>query len=79
MTVTIPTPVLDEGTLYLAEDRFVCAKPTCAGQTALVTGRTVHGVEVVRVEAHEIRELQNAWSEAGLTGPIQCECGAVSA
>jgi hypothetical protein len=67
-----PTPVLKQGVLYLAHDRFVCARVPCAGMSALYTGYTIGGARVTRATAADKRE----WESYGL-GPMTCECGAV--
>lgn len=66
------TPVLAEGRVYLAHDRFVCTK--CAGSSALFTGVTIGGAPVTPVTEADKRE----WATYGL-GPLTCECGSVTA
>ena len=71
--MTTTKPVLQPDTLYLAHDRFVCARTACAGSAALHTGVTISGAPVTKVtEADRI-----AWESYGL-GPATCECGAVT-
>lgn len=66
--------VLEDGKVYAAGDRFVCATGRCAGMTALVTGETIDGDRVREVTAADVAE----WATYDL-GPLKCECGAVTA
>lgn len=59
-------PVLDEGTLYLAYDRYVCGRVECCGMQALYTGVTIGGATVVPVNPNTVRQT------------LTCECGAVT-
>lgn len=69
----VSPPVLRDGVLYLAWDRFVCASASCAGYTARYTGVTIGGAPVEPVTAEDAA----VWEAEGL-GPAICECGAVT-
>lgn len=63
-------PLLAAGRMYLAYDRFVCARIDCAGTTAAYTGYTIGGHPVTPITDADIAE----WVAHGL-GPLVCECG----
>ena len=74
MTTTTPTPVLYDGVIYLAHDRFVCADVGCAGSTALYTGRTIGGAVLTAITGRDVIE----WASMNV-GPLVCECGRLGA
>ena len=59
--------------LYMAHDRIVCGRVTCAGSTAVHTGYTIGGAKVMPFSALDADEARAAGVEA------RCECGAVEA
>jgi hypothetical protein len=61
---------LDDDTIYVASDRFVCSRPGCAGSTALATGHDIDGHKLRPVDHDDLRE----WASYDL-GPLTCECG----
>ena len=66
--------ILSQDKLYMAHDRIVCGRITCAGSTAAHTGFTIGGAKVqpyTEADAAEDRA-------AGILEPT-CECGAVTA
>jgi hypothetical protein len=65
---------LQDSTVYLAHDRFVCAQVGCCGRTAQVTGFTTGGYPLTRVTPEDVA----AWPVAEL-GLIVCQCGSVTA
>lgn len=67
--------MLDEGTVYVSGDRFVCGTIACAGSSACFTGRGIDGQKVRAVDAQDVAE----WATFPEMGPIKCECGAVTA
>ena len=68
------TPVLYDGVIYVAHDRFVCSNVNCAGATALYTGRTVHGTLLEEIDGEDVV----TW--ARITGGwLTCECGRLMA
>jgi hypothetical protein len=70
-----PSPLLDEGTLYLAFDRYVCGRLNCCGATALYTRQTIGGAPVLDVTPEEVAAFSTLHDGA----PLVCECGKVSA
>jgi|SRR6185312_16124026 len=72
---TEPTPLLDEGTLYLAHDRYVCGRMECCGVTALYTRQTLGGAPVLDVTPEEVA----AWQTLHDGAPLVCQCGKVVA
>ena len=67
--IPTPKPVLKSGAVYLSDNGCaICA--SCAGMTALYTGRDISGQPVLRVTTAEVRE----WREA-LGRPMTCEAG----
>ena len=63
---------LKDNTLYLGWDRFVCNAPSCAGSTARATGRTIDGVELIKVT----RQVVTQWQEGDAAPePLECQCG----
>ena len=66
--------VLNENTVYVAGDRFVCASIRCAGSTAVASGRDIDGHKLRPVTERDVRE----WASYDL-GPLSCECGQVTA
>lgn len=71
-TVQTPEPVLDDGVIYYAHDRFVCTQ--CCGVTALYTGATIGGAPVLPIEPGDVVEWVLADQETGgKLGPLHCE------
>lgn len=66
-------PVLQADAVYIAHDRTVYANSSCAGATALYTGRTIGGARLLRVSTADVSE----WGTYNL-GPLTCDCGAIT-
>lgn len=63
-------PRLSPGVLYLTNDRLVCDHPTCAGATAMATGRTRGGLVLIPLDVEDLFEAALEDGETSLT----CEC-----
>lgn len=67
-----PRPVLEDGALYFSDNgRLICA--TCAGCSALYTGRDISGQKVQRVNVDDA----TGWLQA-MGRPISCEAGCLT-
>lgn len=66
------TAELQDGVMYVAFDRFVCASVRCAGSTAVATGYDIDGHKLRAVDAADLAE----WATYEL-GALTCECGAL--
>lgn len=61
--------VLKPGALYWSDNgRVICV--SCAGASALFSGRDLSGQKVTRVSAADVE----AWNAEGDLGPLRCEC-----
>lgn len=72
--MTPTAAVLKDDTIYVAGDRFVCSSVSCAGSTAVASGRDLDGHRLREIDDRDVAE----WATYGL-GPIKCECGKVVA
>lgn len=72
-TLTTPKPRLEADKVYQAFDRFVCGTSSCAGYTAVSTGRTTGGYRVDVISPLDVSE----WPKD--LGPLTCECGRLTA